>query len=60
LAKNWVPFGVSLPPSIIRLTAVLAEISHNEATTTPTTESIHFPADKTEGDSKNLSGGQKK
>lgn len=53
MKRKRVTGHVSLPPALIRLAAVLAEIAGNEATYTPTTEPVCTTDDPVEQKSKN-------
>ena len=57
LEKKLILNHVPLPPGMMRLAAVLAEIAQNKATSASATESVYV-GDKVEREGKNTSGGQ--
>jgi hypothetical protein len=56
LEKKRILNTVPLPPGMIRLAAVLAEIAHNEATSASSTESVCSAGDKVEREDENPPG----
>jgi hypothetical protein len=56
LEEKMIPGRVPLPPGMMRLAAVLAEIARNEVTGARTTESVCAAGDKVERESENLLG----
>ena len=59
MEKKRILNRVPLPPGMMRLAAVLAEIAQNEVTSASTTESVCAAGDKVEGENQNPLGLQK-